>query len=198
MFAFTSPRHVLLFVHYKNQIYSDLLIPLIQKDNKISLISPNGTNDYNLDQIPRLSFQCVRNTGPLFPQCLRFKRDEAGTLEPSLGKSLRHLPGLAGPWREIFTFQKVRVSIWDPSYLFSKGQRFFSLLPREEGDGCLSPVYKWRKYFFPSLVCGMKPATHKRIFISAHSITCGSRSQGLTLHFTLTIDLVTSIKNSFL
>lgn len=32
--------------------------------------------------------------------------------------------------------------------------------------------------------------------ISPHSITCGSRCQGLTPHFTLAVDLVVSIKNS--
>ena len=31
------------------QVCSHLLIPLIQKDNKISLLSPSGTNDYDLD-----------------------------------------------------------------------------------------------------------------------------------------------------
>lgn len=73
----------------------------------------------------------------------------AGTLEPFLGcKSLRQLLGLAGLWRDVFIFQKVSVRIQDSSHSFSKGQRVFSFQSREERDGCLAPVYKWRKSFF--------------------------------------------------
>lgn len=70
------------------------------KGNEISLPFPNGTNEFNPGEIPRLSFQNIRNMVPLSLQGLHFKKEEAQTLASALGcDSLRH-----GAWRDVSFF----------------------------------------------------------------------------------------------
>lgn len=114
-----------------------------------------------------LSFQSVRNTGLLSPRYLHFKRNEAQTLVTSFGcKSLRHWVQLA--LGEMFLCSKGQSENPGPfPSLFQKAKVFFFLPPFQRGgDGCLSPMCKQRKSFFPSLVYGVKPATHERIAVA--------------------------------
>lgn len=94
--------------------------------------------------------------------------------------------GVSGPWRDVFTSQKVTVRVQDPSHPFSKEQRVCPLLSREEGVAVFL-LYTDGGRPFPHLLPVEQHPPPRREFLWAP--TARPAGQGVALPSALSVSL---------